>query len=49
LRGKRIQNERAAFVLGMAAGAGFAILENMGYQGVFAQFYGWSWGCITAL
>ncbi len=49
LMGKRIQNERAAFAIGLASGAGFAVLENMRYQGLFAQFYGWSWGGITAL
>jgi len=49
LMGVRIKNERAAFAIGMASGAGFAVLENMRYQGLFAQFYGWSWGGITAL
>jgi len=46
---KRIQNERGAFALGLASGAGFAILENMLYQGVYAQWSGWTWGGITAL
>ncbi len=46
---KRIQNERQAFALGLASGAGFAILENMLYQGVYAQWSGWTWGGITAL
>jgi len=45
----RIRNERAAFALGLASGAGFAIVENMRYQGLFAQFYGWSWGGVTAI
>ncbi len=49
LMGKRIKNERSAFAIGMASGAGFAILENMRYQGLFAQLYDWSWGGITAL
>ncbi len=46
---RRITSERMAFALGLASGAGFAIVENMRYQGLFAQFYGWSWGGITAL
>ncbi len=45
----RISSERMAFALGLASGAGFAVIENMRYQGLFAQFYGWSWGGITAL
>ncbi len=49
LMGTRIQNERQAFAVGLAAGAGFAILENMLYQGVYAQWSGWSWGGITLL
>lgn len=47
--GRRIRNERTAFLIGMASGAGFAVVENMRYQGLFASFYGWSWGGITAL
>ncbi|NUM49432.1 MAG: PrsW family intramembrane metalloprotease, partial [Anaerolineales bacterium] len=49
LMGGRIRSERVAFALGLASGAGFAVVENMRYQGLFAQFYGWSWGGITAL
>lgn len=49
LMGKRIQNERQAFAVGLAAGAGFAILENMLYQGMYAQSIGWGWGGITLL
>lgn len=49
LMGKRIQNERQAFLIGLAAGAGFAILENMLYEGIYAQWNGWSWGGITLL
>ena len=45
----RIQNERQAFALGLASGAGFAIIENMLYQGVIAGWSGWTWGGITAL
>lgn len=44
-----IQNERQAFLMGLAAGAGFAILENMLYQGLYAQWNGWTWGGITLL
>jgi len=45
----RIQNERQAFAIGLASGAGFAILENMLYEGMYAQFYGWGWAGITLL
>ena len=45
----RITNARMAFALGLASGAGFAVVENMRYQGLFAQLEGWSWGGITAL
>ena len=46
---KRIQNERQAFAIGLASGAGFAILENMLYEGLYASNSGWSWGGITLL
>ena len=36
-------------MIGLACGAGFAILENMLYQGIYAQYSGWSWGGITLL
>lgn len=45
----RIQNERQAFAIGLASGAGFAILENMLYEGLYAGYNGWSWGGITLL
>ena len=45
----RIQNERQAFAIGLASGAGFAILENMLYEGMYANYYGWGWGGITLL
>ncbi len=45
----RIQNERQAFAIGLASGAGFAILENMLYEGLYASHNGWSWGGITLL
>jgi len=45
----RIQNERQAFAIGLASGAGFAILENMLYEGMYAGYNGWSWGGITLL
>jgi RsiW-degrading membrane proteinase PrsW (M82 family) len=45
----RIRNERQAFMIGLWAGAGFAILENMLYEGVYAQWSGWSWGGVTLL
>lgn len=49
LMGRRIRSERQAFAIGMASGAGFAILENMLYQGLYAQYSGWSWGGVTLL
>ena len=45
----RIQNERQAFAIGLASGAGFAILENMLYEGLYAHSNGWAWGGITLL
>ena len=45
----RIANERQAFAMGLASGAGFAILENMLYEGLYAQHNGWTWGGITLL
>jgi RsiW-degrading membrane proteinase PrsW (M82 family) len=45
----RIKNERQAFVIGLFSGAGFAILENMLYEGLYAQWSGWTWGGITLL
>ena len=45
----RITNERQAFAIGLASGAGFAILENMLYEGLYANYSGWSWGGITLL
>jgi RsiW-degrading membrane proteinase PrsW (M82 family) len=45
----RIQNERQAFAIGLASGAGFAILENMLYEGLYAAHNGWGWGGITLL
>jgi len=45
----RITNERQAFAIGLASGAGFAILENMLYEGMYANYNGWSWGGITLL
>jgi RsiW-degrading membrane proteinase PrsW (M82 family) len=49
LMGRRIGNERQAFLIGMVSGAGFAILENMLYEGLYAQWSGWSWGGVTLL
>jgi formylglycine-generating enzyme required for sulfatase activity/RsiW-degrading membrane proteinase PrsW (M82 family) len=46
---QRISNERKALMVGLACGAGFAILENMLYEGLYAQYSGWSWGGITLL
>ena len=47
--GRLIRNERQAFMVGLASGAGFAILENMLYEGLYAQWHGWSWAGITLL
>jgi len=49
LFGKRITNERQAFAIGMFCGAGFAILENMLYEGIYAAQGGWGWGGVTLL
>jgi len=46
---RSLGSERQAFCVGLAAGAGFAILENMLYEGLYAQWSGWSWGGITLL
>ena len=46
---RKIKNERQALLLGLCAGAGFAILENLLYESVYAQWNGWSWGGITLL
>jgi len=46
---KRITTERQALMIGLASGAGFAILENMLYEGLYAQYSGWSWGGVTLL
>lgn len=45
----RITNERQAFAIGLASGAGFAILENMLYEGLYANYNGWGWAGITLL
>ena len=46
---QRIQSEKQAFMIGLWAGAGFAILENMLYEGLYAQWSGWTWGGVTLL
>jgi RsiW-degrading membrane proteinase PrsW (M82 family) len=46
---RRLNSERQAFFVGLASGAGFAILENMLYEGLYAQWSGWTWGGITLL
>lgn len=46
---KRIENGRQAFAIGLASGAGFAVLENMLYEGLYASYNGWGWGGITLL
>src|SRR5258706_8559327 len=45
----RITSERQALMIGLLSGAGFAILENMLYEGLYAQYNGWSWGGVTLL
>lgn len=45
----RLTNERQVVLVGLASGAGFAILENMLYEGLYAQYNGWSWGGVTLL
>lgn len=46
---RRITNERQALLIGLVGGAGFAILENMLYEGLYAQWNGWRWGGVTLL
>ena len=46
---KRITQAGQAFAVGMACGTGFAILENMLYEGLYVQSEGWSWAGITLL
>jgi RsiW-degrading membrane proteinase PrsW (M82 family) len=46
---KRLRDERQVLAVGLACGAGFAILENMLYEGLYAQYSGWSWGGVTLL
>jgi RsiW-degrading membrane proteinase PrsW (M82 family) len=46
---RRITEAGQAFAIGMACGAGFAIVENMLYEGLYAQGEGWSWAGITLL
>ena len=46
---RRLKSERQAFFVGLASGAGFAILENMLYEGLYAQWNGWTWGGVTLL
>jgi len=45
----RLTNERQVLVVGLMCGASFAILENMLYEGLYAQYSGWSWGGVTLL
>jgi hypothetical protein len=46
---RRLVSERQALLVGLACGAGFAILENMLYEGIYVRYGGWSWGGVTAL
>jgi len=46
---QRVTTEQQAFMIGLACGAGFATLENMLYEGVYAQYNGWTWGGVTLL
>jgi RsiW-degrading membrane proteinase PrsW (M82 family) len=46
---KRIVEARQALMLGLACGAGFAIMENMLYEGIYAGMSGASWGGVTLL
>jgi hypothetical protein len=45
----RITSERQALAIGLVCGAGFAILENMLYEGLYAGYSGWTWGGVTLL
>ncbi len=46
---RRIKNQAQALMLGLAIGSGFAIMENMLYEGFYAWNEGWSWGGVTLL
>jgi RsiW-degrading membrane proteinase PrsW (M82 family) len=46
---RRITNAQQALMIGLACGAGFAILENMLYEGIYARMSGGSWGGVTLL
>jgi RsiW-degrading membrane proteinase PrsW (M82 family) len=46
---RRLTNERQVLLVGLMVGAGFAIMENMLYEGVVVQVSGWSWGGVTLL
>ena len=46
---KRITGEAQAFFVGMCLGTGFAIFENMVYEGIYADWEGWNWGAVTLL
>lgn len=46
---RRITGEAQAFFIGMCLGTGFAILENMVYEGIYADWEGWSWGAIALI
>lgn len=45
----RIKTEQQAIMLGVCAGAGFAILENMLYEAPYAQWNSWVWSGMTLL
>jgi RsiW-degrading membrane proteinase PrsW (M82 family) len=46
---RRIVSAPQALFIGLISGAGFAILENMLYEGIYAQYNGWAWGGVTLL
>lgn len=46
---RRIVSDPQALMIGLISGAGFAILENMLYEGLYAQYNGWAWGGVTLL
>jgi hypothetical protein len=46
---RRLTNERLALLVGLTCGAGFAIIENMLYEGMYVSFSSWSWGGVTLL
>lgn len=46
---RRLHTAAQALAVGVALGAGFAIVENMLYEGTYASYFGWSWAGVTVV